>query len=72
MSKPLNTGTLTCDECHQRFDYAPDSPAHVCEKSPAEKKLARIIIELTAIADDLGRRGLVDIADDIRMATKLS
>ena len=31
MSKIPNTGFLTCDECGETYDYAPDAPHHACQ-----------------------------------------
>lgn len=44
---------------------------HVEAAFAAQAKLDKIKIEARAIADALGERGLLDIADDVRMLTKL-
>jgi hypothetical protein len=38
----------------------------------ANDRLARIEMEANAIADALGERGLIDLADDVRMLAKLA
>ena len=51
--KTANTGFLECDVCGEKYDYAPDSPAHVC-RAPVAKvdRAARV-----AGADDAEKRG---------------
>ena len=29
-----NTGFAVCEDCGDSYDYAPDSPPHVCEDAP--------------------------------------
>jgi hypothetical protein len=41
---------------------------HVSEAFTAQARLERVRLEVMAIADDLGKRGLLDLADDLRLA----
>lgn len=49
-----NTGFRECDVCRETYDYAPDSPPHVC-RAPVAKidRAARV-----AGADDAEKRGI--------------
>ena len=44
---------------------------HVVDAFAAQAKLDRVRAEVMAVADDLGSRGLVDVADDLRLAFKV-
>jgi hypothetical protein len=41
---PTNTGHATCDACGASYDYAPDSPLHVCETGAQMVECLRTIV----------------------------